>query len=262
MTEIDATSATELPAAPASSAPVISPSLTRQLWDLSRTSFPVLSRVISLVTLSSVVTLLAQWHEFRSNVDKDLADRFSTAIVAINDPEPAIRIAALYDLERIAASSPQYREPPKEILPVYLHDHSPEVHGSALESATPAAEADDHATLNLDAIVHEDNIGNDARAALDVLLRLTAPTVANPGPAVALPANPSVPAPLPVNPLGLFNRLAGWVAARFAGWVPGFGVAPAPLAPASGECLDLSGINLHGATFIGGASARSSVTPS
>jgi uncharacterized protein YjbI with pentapeptide repeats len=254
MTEIDAASATELPAAPEPAAPVVvPPNVARQLWDLSRTSFPVLSRVISLVTVSSVVTLLAQWHEFRSNVDKDLADRFSTAIVAINDPEPAIRIAALYDLERIAASSPQYREPLKEILPVYLHDHSPEVHGSVLESATPAAEADDHAALNLDAIVHEDHIGNDARAALDVLLRLTAPPAANPGQPVTLPAPPGVPAPLPINPPGLFDRLAAWVAARFAGWVPGFGGAPAPLAPASGECLDLSGINLHGATFIGGA---------
>src|SRR5689334_1142471 len=111
MTELDATPTPEPLAVSESAAPVVPPNLARQFWNLSRSSFPVLSRVISLVTVSSVVTLLAQWHEFRSNVDKDLADRFSTAIVAINDPEPAIRIAALYDLERIAASSPQYREP-------------------------------------------------------------------------------------------------------------------------------------------------------
>jgi uncharacterized protein YjbI with pentapeptide repeats len=86
-----------------------------------------------------------------------------------------------------------------------------------------------------------------------VLLRLTAPPTANPGQPVPLPAPPGVPAPLPINPPGLFDRLAAWVAARFAGGVPGFGGGPAPPAPASGECLDLSGINLHGATFIGGA---------
>jgi uncharacterized protein YjbI with pentapeptide repeats len=227
----------------------MSPSLARQLWDASRSSFPLLSRIISLATISSVVALLAQWHEFRSNVDKDLADRFSAAIVNIDDPEPAIRIAALYDLEHIAASSSQYEEPLKEILPVYIQDHSPVIHahpparptasGASSVAATSTADSQDHAALNLDAMVHEDNIGNDARAALDVLLRLTASTAGAPGPTISLPIDGSGP----------LERAVAWLASRFSSPASN----PAQVQTAQGECVDLSGINLHGATFVGTA---------
>ena len=128
-----------------------------------------------LATASAAVGLI--WTVWDATEDRKLTqerlitDRFSKAATLLSEDDKAVRIAAIYSLERLAKDSPQDHWTIMELLSAYVLEKSPLVETEKVSKPTPTSKNTSLPEVKKESIKSSDPITNDVQAALTVIGR-------------------------------------------------------------------------------------------